>query len=178
MARGLPAEDQLAIVYQDLTGKELPLVAYEAVQVVEAQKARNAASEMNTMGSLQNSPVEPSAASGCTDKDSRGYYFLYDCYVYGGISRTEYADDVCLLVAAIKGDVRMSISYWKAYLLNYAKTVPQGYYTLKSHRTAVDRYRKGRLYDAKSSEYSRFYFQGDFENETFASDGWCFSMVN
>lgn len=167
-AIGLSSSDQLFVIYRDLTGKELPLVAYEAVQKVEREKARNAAlevSEVESLDVLNNNQSEPSAASCGNTHPEPGNYFSYDCYIKGAISRTEWSDDVCLLVAAIDGNVSMQISYWSGtfqkYYNNYKVDVKEGHYHAVQLLTGVKRYRKGHIYNASATDYSRYAYNGD-----------------
>lgn len=164
----LPLAEKVNMVYEDLTGQMLTREAYRALQELEELKIRNTALEAATDFADVEKPA-PEPMLGCESVTPAGGGFLFDCKVYGAISQEESGtDDVCLLTAAIIGDHKMQISYKAtngSYHENFSGEVSQGHFVAARLLTGVKRTRRGQIYKADDSEYSRYSFDGDFEVE-------------
>jgi hypothetical protein len=165
---GFAFPDMVSAMYVDMTGQTLPSKAYFALQNIEVLKAKHAAEESLASDQLDSAEdsLEPRAA--CEDiSPNPSDYFYYDCYVHGAKSiKKSNVDDICLLTAAIDGNHGMQLSY-KAingtYYDNFHSSVKQGHYVAYWLRTGIRRTRKGHIYDASASDYSRYNIDGDYK---------------
>lgn len=162
----LPLTERASLVYEDLSGQALPEKAVAAFRELEALRAlRDESFDLSF-------PVAPSknGQATCTDTAS-GEFFDYDCYVYGPIYKAESnVDDVCLLTAAITGNHTQEIAYRAAngtYYLNFSADVMQGHFRATEVLTGVRRTRRGQIYNASASDYTRFNYIGDSKLELF-----------
>lgn len=156
----LSLADQLSYVYLDLTGKELPLVAYKALQNLEREKTGNVArNSRNQQQEFLNKPNKPSGYYKYCFNDFSGAPkkpFRYDCdWVHDSFGANHYADDLCLMITAKKGDTKLVIGRdiisWdvpydaSAYpvKIDYMVNVKAGYYAAVQRLTAIVKMRHG-----------------------------------
>lgn len=158
----LSIADQMTLVFGDLTGQKLPRKAYEALLNVEMLQEKSA-EEDSVAAADENQPRNQT----CSDYSNYDHLFFYDCKWYGNIVKIRSGTPiVCLLTAAIKGNHTMQVSYKSIngnFYNNFHSDVMQGHYVAYHLVTGVFRTRKGHIYNAAVSDYSRYAFNGSFK---------------
>lgn len=159
--RNAPLSERTRQMFENVTGKRLPVEAYEALVDVEIAKEEAVAAEYVADAEPLHQP-----RAACVDQTPNSSQFRFDCYGYGGRTVIKSGtDDVCLLTAAIKGNHTMQISY-KAingkFYNSFKANVTEGHFRAAEISTAVKRTRKGRILNATNEEYSRFEFSGTY----------------